>query len=88
MKTMDIQLVHRLSRIQGQIEAIKKEIQLEENKDCVKIMRLIKASNNAMKKFGEAYITAHLEECLRNNNSVGETLEKDLKDVINSVFNL
>ena len=84
---MDIQLVHRLSRIQGQIEAIKKEIQLEENTDCVKIMRLIKASNNAMKKFGEAYITSHMEECLRNNPT-SDTLEKDLKEVINSVFNL
>lgn len=82
----NLALVHRLNRVIGQIEAIKKELQLDQEKDCVKIMRLVKASNNAMKKFGEAYITEHMEDCLRDGNS-GDSMEKEMKDVINTVFN-
>lgn len=56
----NIELIHRLNRIQGQIEAVKKSIKIDDEKDCVKTLRLIKAANNALKKFGEAYVIMHL----------------------------
>ncbi len=83
----NIELIHRLNRIQGQIDAVKKSLQNNDKKDCVKTLRLIKAANNALKKFGEAYVNIHLEECMNSEISKKE-MEKDLKDVINSAFSL
>ncbi len=79
-------LIHRLNRIQGQIEAIKKMITDEEKRDCMNTLRLLKAANNAMKKFGEAYVNMHINECISDNISV-KNVEKDIKEVISSVFN-
>ena len=74
----NIELIHRLNRIQGQIEAVK---------DCVKTLRLIKAANNALKKFGEAYVIMHLGECMASDTPKKD-MEKDLKEVISSAFSL
>lgn len=82
-----IDLVHRLNRIQGQIEAIKKSIQSEEKEDCLKTVRLIKASNNALKKFCETYVNYHLDECI-NNNLNPKHMEKELKEIVTSVFSI
>ena len=83
-KNENTELINRLNRIQGQIEAIKKGIQLEEV-DCMKSMQLLKAANNALKKFGEAYVTKHLAECVRKKNNF-QDIEKDLKEVIGASF--
>ena len=83
----NIELIHRLNRIQGQIEAVKKSLKSEDKKDCVKTLRLIKAANNALKKFGESYVNIHLEECL-NSDISKKDMEKGLKEVINSAFSL
>lgn len=83
----NIELIHRLNRIQGQIEAVKKTLKNEDEKDCVKTLRLIKAANNALKKFGEAYVNVHLEECL-NSEISKKDMEKNLKEVISSAFSL
>lgn len=83
----DIELIHRLNRIQGQIEAVKKTIKNGDKKDCVKTLRLIKAANNALKKFGEAYVTMHLGECMTADIPKKE-MEEGLKEVINSAFSL
>lgn len=80
-----MELVHRLSRVQGQIEAIKKSLVKGEKKDCVKTLRLLKAANNALKKFGEAYASEHLKECIDSNIPKDE-LEKGLRETINSAF--
>ena len=80
-------LVHRLNRIQGQIEAVKKSIENEEP-DCTKVIQLVKAANNAMKKFGEAYVTTHFSECLANGEKSPQEMEKDMQSVINSAFSM
>lgn len=79
-------LIHRLNRIQGQIEALKKMVLEEDTKDCVNTLRLLKAANNAMKKFGEAYVNLHINECITQETNVKD-VEKDIKEVISSVFN-
>lgn len=81
------QLVHRLNRVQGQIEAIRKRLINNEPMDCVETLRLIKAANNALKKFGEAYVSAHLKDCVRNDVS-REELEQGLQEVVASAFYL
>ncbi len=79
-------LVHRLSRIQGQIEGLKK-IVASGNADCLKTIELAKASSNAIKKFAQAYVEAHLEECVQEKKALNE-LEGELKKVIQSTFSL
>ncbi|MCZ8237026.1 MAG: metal-sensitive transcriptional regulator [Leptospiraceae bacterium] len=77
-------LLNRLNRIQGQIEALKKTVQSDEL-DCLKSMQLLKAATNALKKFGEAYVSKHLAECVKKRGNIHE-MEKDLRDVISSSF--
>ena len=48
---------------------------------------ILKAANNAIKKFGEAYVNEHLTKCINTGVSSKE-LEQGLKDVIGSVFNM
>lgn len=80
-------LIHRLNRAQGQIEAIKKTLQDGSAKNCLETIRLLKASQSALKKFAQAYIAQHLEECMRNKISEKQ-LKEDFEEVLESVFTL
>ncbi len=80
-------LINRLNRAQGQIEAIKKILESPDSTDCLKTMQLLKAANNALKKFGEAYVERHLSECIHRGVPERE-LESNLKEVISSAFSL
>jgi len=83
----DKQMHHRLNRVQGQIEAIRKRLDKHDNDDCIETLRLIKAANNALKKFGEAYVHAHVEECIKLGKSPSE-MQDGLKEVVSSAFYL
>lgn len=83
----DDELIHRLNRAQGQIEAIKKSIQAGEEKDCVRTIRLVKAANNALKKFAEAYVSLHMEQCMAGGVPRKE-MEEGLKETLASAFSL
>jgi len=79
-------LIHRLNRAIGQLEAVKKELEnTKKEKDCLKTLRLLKAANNAIKKFGEAYVQQHLSECMIKGKSK-EEIEYGLKEAIKSAF--
>lgn len=74
-------LIHRINRIQGQLEAIKNTITTEE-KDCEKAILLLKAAHQAMKKFGEAYIHEYMDTCFKEKNPFRiskRTLKKPLQ---------
>ncbi len=87
-KDTTTKLIHRLNRIQGQIGAIKKILATDyEDQDCIEVLRLVKAANNATKKFGEAYVSEHLTYCLRNDMPK-EEMEAGLQEVIASAFSL
>lgn len=86
-ETNNKELVHRLNRIIGQLESIKRGLQVNEEMDCIQTIRLLKAANNAIKKFGEAYVGEHLSTCINKGVSPKE-IEKGLKDVIGSAFNM
>lgn len=83
----NIALIHRLNRAIGQIEAIKRGLADNQPKDCVKTLRLLKASSNALKKFGEAYVKAHLNECM--DKKIGQKeMADNLQEVIGTAFSL
>ena len=81
-------LIFRLNRAIGQIEAIKKELlKNPDDQDCLKTFQQLKASINALKKFGEVYMTEHLDECLDQEVSKDD-IAKNLKPILNGVFKL
>ncbi|MDF3819363.1 metal-sensing transcriptional repressor [Leptospira sp. 96542] len=77
-------LIHRINRIQGQLEAIKNTI-IEEEKDCEKAILLLKAAHQAMKKFGEAYIQDYVETCFKEKKPI-QNMEVDVKKAISAAF--
>ncbi len=57
-------LINRLNRISGQLDAIKKSIKNgEDQQNCREVLLLIKTTNNALKKAGEAYVRLHIDKC-------------------------
>jgi len=81
-------LVFRLNRVIGQLESLKKELDKDPlHQDCVQTFNQLKASINGLKSFGEAYMSEHLEECLKQEVEIKEIMEK-LKPVMNSIFKL
>ncbi len=80
-------LIHRLNRIQGQIEAIKRSLESEKLDDCRKNILLLKAATNAMKKFGNAYVEAHLDQCVASKTNLKQ-VEKELRSIVASAFSL
>lgn len=86
-KDSKTQLIHRLNRAQGQIEALKKIVNSDQEQDCLETLRLIKAVNNALKKFGEAYVSEHLDQCIRNDVPK-QQMQEGLQEVITSAFSL
>ena len=81
-------LVFRLNRVIGQLESLKKELNKDPlDQDCVQTFNQLKASINGLKSFGEAYMSEHLEECLKQEVEIKEIMEK-LKPVMNSIFKL
>lgn len=84
LNTKPEDLINRINRIQGQLEALKKVVN-DPNTDCKKAMQLLKAATNALKKFGEAYVEQKLNLCIKNKKNI-QSMEKELKDVIRSSF--
>lgn len=85
---MDKKLTNRLSRIQGQIESLKNSIanQEQSSKDCLQNLQLLKASINALKKFGAAYMTQEAQKCLQTNDK--KQLEKITTLAIETGFDI
>ena len=81
-------LIFRLNRAIGQIEAIKRDLsENPQDQDCVKTFNQLKASINALKKFGQTYMSDHLDECLEQGIEKDE-ISKNLKPILNGIFNL
>jgi DNA-binding FrmR family transcriptional regulator len=78
------ELAHRLNRIIGQLEGIKKKLNAEEEADCKITLQQLKAVINALKKFGEAYISQTMEECF--NKKSKEDLKQELHSIVSSAF--
>lgn len=57
------EITHRLNRIQGQIEGLKKAVASPE-KNCSDILYQIKAVRSALKKVGDVYVEDYMETCM------------------------
>ena len=81
-------LINRLNRAIGQIEAIKNDLSMNpEDQNCVQTFNQLKASINALKKFGQTYMEEHLDDCLEQGIDK-EEIAKNLKPILNGIFNL
>ena len=81
-------LINRLNRAIGQIEAMKNDLSMNpEDQDCVQTFNQLKASINALKKFGQTYMEEHLDDCLEQGIDK-EEIAKNLKPILNGIFNL
>ncbi len=80
------ELITRLSRIEGQVKALKHSVGHSATKtDCKKTLQQVKAANNALKRFGEAFAREYAMKCLTENKS-GKKLAGNIDDVISSAF--
>lgn len=80
-------LIHRLSRAQGQIESLKKGLESGQEKDCLKTLQQLKAAQNALKKFAQAFVEQHLDECMQKKLNP-QQLQEGLKEVVGASFAL
>ena len=81
-------LINRLNRAIGQIEAIKNDLSKNpKDQDCLQTFNQLKASINALKKFGQTYMEEHLDDCLEQGIDK-EEIAKNLKPILNGIFNL
>ncbi len=52
----------RLNRIEGQVRGLKKMV--EEDKDCMAVLKQIAATNGAIRSLGIVILEAHLKGCV------------------------
>ncbi len=55
-------LIHRISRVQGQLESLKKL--LEQDVACDEVLRQSKTCKMAMDSFSKAFLVTMMRECL------------------------
>jgi DNA-binding FrmR family transcriptional regulator len=82
-------LLHRLNRIQGQIDALRNSITGTSARDgeCLEHMRQIKAVHSGIKAFGEAYVRDYALACAKSE-SVSPRMRKTMEEVVSSAFTL
>jgi len=80
-KKHQMQLAHRLSRIRGQIEGIRKMV--EGPRYCVEILNQIAAVRAALSSVGRLILEDHLKTCVKGaiKRGQGEREIKELMDV-------
>jgi DNA-binding FrmR family transcriptional regulator len=77
-------LIHRLNRIQGQIEGLKEAIG-RTDEDCLKNMGQVKAVHSAIKHFAEVYVEAYALRCAKKEE-LSPKLQKDMRTIVASAF--
>ena len=70
-------LAHRLSRINGQVEAVRRMI--EEDEYCVDILMQLSAATGALHRVGEIVLDQHLRRCVQDAMRNGDDTERDAK---------
>ena len=78
-------LAHRLSRINGQVEAVRRMI--EEDEYCVDILMQLSAATGALHRVGEIVLDQHLNRCVREAMESGDDAERQAKlDEVMTIF--
>lgn len=81
-----ITLIHRLNRIQGQIEALKRSIEKEEQ-NCLENIQQVKAVHAAIKRFGEAYVRSYAQLC-GEREGTSKRFNEQIDTLITSAFTI
>ncbi|MBB3209139.1 DNA-binding FrmR family transcriptional regulator [Rhodopirellula rubra] len=78
-------LVHRLSRVNGQVDAVRRMV--DEDAYCVDILMQISAATGALNRVGELVLEQHLKRCVRDAMENGDSADRDTKlEEIMSIF--
>lgn len=80
-------LVTRLSRIEGQIAALKRSLAGEARIDCAQTLIQTKAAINGLKRFAEAFARTHAQRCVSEKTGRAQ-LAGELDTIISSAFTL
>lgn len=86
MKTDTDRLVHRLNRIEGQIDAVRRAI-AKGDADCLTQIRQIKAARSALKSFAEAYVEEYALACAKQSHASSRLAPK-LREVVVAAFTI
>jgi len=75
-------VIHRLSRIEGQVRGIQRMI--EEDRYCVDVLVQISAINAALKKVGSTITERHMKHCISHaiKDGEGEAAVEELMEVM------
>lgn len=73
-------LIHRLSRIEGQVRAIK--AMTERGEYCIDIVTQISATTSALKSVAQLMLNDHLEHCVHDAvHTGGEVADQKIQEV-------
>ena len=61
-KDEQAKLIARINRIQGQVGGLKKMV--EEDRDCVQVLKQIAAARGALRSLGAVLLEEHLKGCV------------------------
>jgi DNA-binding FrmR family transcriptional regulator len=78
-------LINRLSRIEGQIAALKGRIAEGREGACTENLGQIKAVHSALKRFAESYVEAYALGCA-HKEKVSPQFQEDIRTIIASAF--
>ena len=87
MPTTPHNLIVRLSRIEGQVAALKRSLETDAAIDCAQTLFQVKAATNGLKRFAEEFSRERARQCIREKTS-RNGLARDLDTIINSAFSL
>ncbi len=87
MTTSKTDLINRLSRIEGQVGALKRALETNENADCARILIQVKAASAGLKRFAEAFSRAYAKRCVVEQKDSAR-FATELDTIISSVYSL
>lgn len=79
-------LVHRINRIQGQLNAVKQSIE-NPNQSCIDTVQLMKAAHSGIKKLSHAYMEAYVQEC-SSEHKLTHAQQKTMQEILKALFTI
>lgn len=83
MKNKNTELIHHISRLEGQLASIKKEL-LTESPNCEKAAATLKATSRSFATLRMAFVSCFLEKKYLNKKYEADSTYKALLQVINA----
>lgn len=77
-------LIARINRIEGQVRGLKKMV--EEDRDCLQVMKQIAAASGALRSLGSVILEAHLKGCVATAIQTQDNESELISEVI-EIFN-